>query len=80
MYICKQKSRIMHLKELIQALKKRREVLSVTQEYLAELSGVGLRTLKALESGKSNPTFETLYKLAEVLGMELKFEVKKPKF
>jgi len=70
----------MHLKELIQALKKRREVLSVTQEYLAELSGVGLRTLKALESGKSNPTFETLYKLAEVLGMELKFEVKKPKF
>ena len=70
----------MHLKEIIQALKKRREVLSVTQEYLAELSGVGLRTLKALESGKSNPTFETLYKLAEVLGMELKFEVKKPKF
>jgi len=70
----------MHLKELIQALKKRREVLSVTQENLAELSGVGLRTLKALESGKSNPTFDTLYKLAEVLGMELKFEVKKPKF
>ncbi len=70
----------MHLKELIQALKKRREVLSVTQEYLAELSGVGLRTLKALERGKINPTFETLYKLAEVLGMELKFEVKKPKF
>lgn len=68
----------MHLKELIQAQKKRREVLGVTQEHLAELSGVGLRTLKALESGKSNPTFETLNKLAEVLGMELKLEVKKP--
>ena len=67
----------MHLKELIQALKKRRKILGVTQEHLAELSGVGLRTLKALESGKSNPTFKTLSKLAEILGMELKLEVKK---
>jgi transcriptional regulator with XRE-family HTH domain len=67
----------MHLKELITTFKKRREVLGVTQEHLAELSGVGLRTLKALESGKSNPTFETLNKLGEVLGMELKLEVKK---
>jgi transcriptional regulator with XRE-family HTH domain len=67
----------MHLKELITTYKKRREVLGVTQEHLAELSGVGLRTLKALESGKSNPTFETLNKLGEVLGMELKLEVKK---
>ena len=70
----------MHLGELIVTLKKRRELLGVTQEHLAELSGVGLRTLKALESGKSNPTFETLTKLAEVLGMELKLEVKQPKF
>lgn len=69
----------MHLKEIIEAIKKRREILGVTQQDLAELSGVGLRTLKALESGKSNPTFETLNKLAEVLGMELKLEVKQPK-
>ena len=61
----------------IQILKKRREILGVTQEQLAELSEVGLRTLKALESGKSNPTLKTLNKLAEVLGMELKLEVKK---
>ena len=67
----------MHLSELIQVLKKRREMLGVTQEHLAELSGVGLRTLKALESGKSNPTFETLNKLATVLGMEVILEVKK---
>ncbi len=70
----------MHLKELIETLKKRRELLGVTQEHLAELSGVGLRTLKAFESGKSNPTYETLNKLAQVLGMELKLEVKQPKF
>lgn len=69
----------MHLKEIIEAIKKRREILGVTQQDMAELSGVGLRTLKALESGKSNPTFETLNKLAEVLGMEMKLEVKQPK-
>jgi len=68
----------MHQEELIKALKDRRDALKVNQEYLAELSGVSLRTLKAIESGKGNPTFETLNKLAEVLGMELKLEVKKP--
>jgi transcriptional regulator with XRE-family HTH domain len=68
----------MHLSELIDALKKRRAILGVTQEQLAEISGVGLRTLKALESRKSNPTYETLSKLAEVLGMELKLVVKQP--
>jgi len=36
------------------------------------------RREKALESKKSNPTLETLTKLADVLGMELKLEVKKP--
>lgn len=67
----------MHLKELIRIIKERREMLGVTQEHLAELAGVGLRTLKAIESGKGNPTFETMNKLADVLGMELKLEVKK---
>lgn len=66
----------MHLEQLITTIKERREVLGVTQEHLAELSGVGLRTLKALESGKSNPTLATLNKLADVLGMELKLEIR----
>ncbi|MEA5403228.1 helix-turn-helix domain-containing protein [Arcicella sp. DC2W] len=56
---------------LSQELKQRREQLGITQEYLAELAGVGLRTIKAFESGKANPRLETLNKLAEVLGMEL---------
>ncbi|MGD1959870.1 MAG: helix-turn-helix domain-containing protein, partial [Fulvivirga sp.] len=40
----------MHLEQLTITLRERREVLGVTQEQLADLSGVGLRTLKALES------------------------------
>jgi len=66
----------MHFEELIKIMKERREVLQVTQETLAELSGVGLRTLKQFESGKGNPTLSTLQKLADVLGMEVYLKLK----
>jgi len=69
----------MHLKNLIQTIKQRREMMRVTQETLAELSGVGLRTLKQFESGKGNPTLLTIQKLADVLGMEVCLQIKKPK-
>lgn len=66
----------MHFEALIITIKNRRQALKVTQETLAELSGVGLRTLKQFESGKGNPTLQTLYKLADVLGMEICLTVK----
>jgi transcriptional regulator with XRE-family HTH domain len=66
----------MHHEKLIKALKERRDVMRVTQETLAELSGVGLRTLKQFESGKGNPTLITLQKLADVLGMEVCLKLK----
>jgi transcriptional regulator with XRE-family HTH domain len=68
----------MHHKELISSLQRRREILGVTQSHLADLAGVGLRTVKKIESGKGNPTVDTLIKLAEVLGMELQLRVKTP--
>ncbi|MGV0827401.1 helix-turn-helix transcriptional regulator [Empedobacter brevis] len=61
---------------LIEQIKERRKVLAISQETLAEISGVGLRTLKQFESGKGNPTFETLQKLCDALGLEIKLEVK----
>ncbi|MCD8406392.1 helix-turn-helix domain-containing protein [Tenacibaculum dicentrarchi] len=61
---------------LIEIVKNRRKNLNVTQEMLADLSGVGLRTLKQFESGKGNPTVETLNKLGNALGIELTFIVK----
>lgn len=66
----------MHSKNLIETIKSRRDNLNVTQEMLADFSGVGLRTLKQFESGKGNPTLETLHKLGDALGMELSFTVK----
>lgn len=67
----------MHYSDLIKTIKDRREALQVTQETVAELSGVGLRTLKQFESGKGNPTLLTLQKIADVLGLELTLTVKK---
>lgn len=61
---------------LIEQIKERRKVLAISQETLAEISGVGLRTLKQFESGKGNPTLETLQKLCDALGLAIKLEVK----
>ncbi len=66
----------MHFKEIITGIKQRRESLQVTQETLASLSGVGLRTLKQFESGKGNPTLATLQKLGDALGLEVILTVK----
>lgn len=70
----------MHLREITETLKKRRKLLGLTQVRFTELSGVSLRAIKAIESGKGNPTFETLTRLAEVLDMELNLEIKLPIF
>lgn len=66
-----------HLSTVIQQIKERREILKITQESLADLSGVGLRTIKQLEGGKANPTFNTLQEIADVLGLELVLQVKR---
>lgn len=68
---------LMTNKELIQTIKARKEILAVNQEYLAELSGVGIATLKRLESGKGNITLKNLHKIADVLGLEVILELKK---
>ncbi len=68
----------MHFEAIIKQLKARREMLKVTQETLADLSDVSLRALKQFESGKGNPTLETLSKLAGALGMEVCLQIKTP--
>jgi len=59
------------------SIRDRRKELGITQPHLAELAGVSTNTLYKLEKGQGNPTLDVLNKLIEVLGMELKLEVKK---
>ena len=67
---------MLHLLSVIDQIKERREMLNITQEVLADLSGIGLRTIKQLEAGKGNPTYKTLQEIADVLGLELVLQVK----
>lgn len=63
--------------ELGETLKMRRKQLNITQPHLAELAQISPNTLYKLEKGQGNPSWEVLRRLSEVLGMELKLEVKK---
>ena len=57
-------------------IKKRRTTLGITQQDLSELAGISPNTLYKIERGQANPSLRVLIKIAEVLGMELKMEVK----
>jgi len=63
--------------EIIRIMKERKDILRINQEYLAELSEVGVATLKRFESGKGNITLKNLQKIADILGLEIKLELKK---
>jgi transcriptional regulator with XRE-family HTH domain len=67
----------MLVKDFGESLKERRRELGITQPHLAELAEISVNTLYKLEKGQGNPSLEVLTKLAEVLGMELIFQVKK---
>jgi transcriptional regulator with XRE-family HTH domain len=59
-------------------IKERRTVLGITQQDLADISGVALRTIKQIETGKGNPSVKTLDKIANVLGMHIDLVIKNP--
>lgn len=67
----------MLVKDIGEAIKNRRKELDITQPHLAELAQISINTLYKLEKGQSNPSLDVINKLAEVLGMELTFQVKK---
>ena len=66
----------MHLSEVYGKIKERRSLLGITQQDLADISGVGLRTIKEIETGKGNPSVNTLSKILDVLGMDLDLRIK----
>ena len=55
-------------------IKERRALLGLTQQDLADYSGV--RIIKSIETGKGNPSVRTLTKIADTLGLELLLKVK----
>ena len=64
--------------EIIKVIKERKDILGINQEYLAELSELGIATLKRFESGKGNITLNNLRKIINILGLDINLEIKKP--
>jgi len=67
----------MVVKRIGEAIKARRKELGITQPHLAELAGVSVNTLYKFERGQGNPSLEVVYKITEVLGLDIKLEVKR---
>ena len=71
-----QKSLLCQTMELMDIMKQRRETLSLTQQDLAEMSQVGLATIKDIERGKGNPALSTVKKILDVLGIEIEYRIR----
>lgn len=57
-------------------IKERRVLLGLTQQDLSDYTGLSVRFIKSIETGKGNPSIETLSKMTEVLGLEIVIKVK----
>jgi len=62
--------------ELGKRIMDRRKTMSMPQIQLAEYTGLSVVTLSQIESGKANPSFETLNEILHFLNLELLIEVK----
>ena len=66
----------MDAKEIGIIIKERRKHLGVNQQTLADLAGVGLNTLVAIERGEGNPQLSTLLTVLDMLGLQMNIKLK----
>ena len=62
--------------DIKEVMKSQRKKLGISQQDLAEMAEVGIATVKQIEAGKGNPSLSTIEKIMEVLGMEIKYEIR----
>lgn len=62
--------------DIKEVMKDQRKKLGISQQDLAEMADVGITTIKQIEAGKGNPSLSTVEKILEILGMEIKYEVR----
>lgn len=57
-------------------IRERRLQLNITQQTLADLAEVSINTLVAIERGTGNPSLSTMIKIFDILGLEIKVQLK----
>lgn len=64
---------------IAQEIRKRRQELRLTQQALADMSGVSVRMIKSIEGNYANPSLKTVEKLLLSLGLGIEItETRKP--
>ncbi|GAB3362242.1 hypothetical protein GCM10027566_29890 [Arachidicoccus ginsenosidivorans] len=61
----------MTLEEIGKEITSRRKELEITQQDLGEMAEVTTKTISQIENGTGNPSFQTLEKIMEILGMKI---------
>ena len=67
---------IVNMKTLGEQIKVRRTVLKIRQQELADLAGVSINTVVAIERGTGNPSIKTLVSVCDVLGLQIVTKLK----
>ncbi|WP_291563137.1 helix-turn-helix domain-containing protein [Bacteroides sp.] len=67
---------IVNMKTLGEQIKVRRTVLKIRQQELADLAGVSINTVVAIERGTGNPRIETFVSVCDVLGLQIVTKLK----
>ena len=66
----------MNQKEIGTVIKERRKHLAVNQQTLADLAGVSINTLVAIERGEGKPQLATLLTILDTLGLQMDLRIK----
>lgn len=68
----------MNATELGPTIENRRKAVRLGQEELAELAGVSVRFLRALEHGKVSARLDKVFDVLDTLGLEVVVKVRQP--
>jgi len=60
--------------QLVNAILDARIKMNITQEQLADMSGIALRDIRKIENGNANPSLKTLERIASGMGMTVQIE------
>ncbi len=58
-------------------IKERRKKLDINQQTLADLAGVAVNTIVAIERGEGNPQLATLLSILDTLGLQMDINIKR---
>ena len=72
-----QYNEIMTQQEIGNSIKARRKKIGINQQTLADLSGVAVNTVVAIERGEGNPQLATMLTILDTLGLQIDINIKR---